>query len=206
MGGDPTQASRNRCRRARHPCVQGTLWVNLTMCHSTSRALRHDRGKVSFRENFVPPRLVALLPIGKSSLPFPFFVAARYTNGVGTAPRNSRCTFPFTANGRRYDDCITEDLGELNLANVRHPQSQSHVRTPVGEGAGTHIGWGWCSIDHEYVGRWGECYAPSYAPTALNGGDTSATLRPDPHAQYWSPHNFFLRSQGIVSSLKIRRN
>lgn len=115
--------------------------------------------------------------------------AARYTNGVGTAPRNSKCTFPFTANGRRYDDCVTEDLGELNLANTRHPQSQAHVRHPVGEGTGAHIGWGWCSVDHEYVGRWGECYAPGYTPTALNGGDTSATLRPDPHAQYWSPHS-----------------
>jgi len=91
--------------------------------------------------------------------------------------------------GRRFDDCVTEDLGEGNLDNMRHPYTQGQVRTPVGEGTGVHIGWGWCSIDHEYVGRWGECYSPTYAPTALNGGDTSAQLLPNPHALYWSPQS-----------------
>lgn len=112
----------------------------------------------------------------------------RYTNGVGTAPRNSRCYFPFTAHGRRYDDCITEDLGQRNLDYLRHPYSQGAVREPVGEGAGVHIGHGWCSVDHEYIGRWGECFAPGYQPAKLNGGKTDIK-QPHRHSQYWNPQS-----------------
>ena len=32
----------------------------------------------------------------------------RYTNGVGTAPRNTKCAFPFIAGGQLFTDCTTE--------------------------------------------------------------------------------------------------
>jgi len=100
---------------------------------------------------------------------------ARYTNGIGTAPRNTQCALPFTAEGRLFTDCATENLGEENPFN----SDGARVRGPVGQGTGAEVGHGWCSTDPEFAGRWGGCMHPGYQPDYLKGRDADPTLHTD---------------------------